>query len=490
MFGRGARLLLYIDFAGATLAVWQGGRLRATRQFADNPAGHAACTHFTSGYAHLPVHITVETYEEDYRAHMLPRASGRDRTQMLQRKLATLYPGSRFRGVCSQGKREPGGRECSYLFAALTNEQPLQAWIDALTAAQCEIAAVHPLALLLVGLATFSGAIGGKQLLVVGQRNAVRHLFLDAHGLRLNRLTRVHAPGALADEIRHTRSYLENAKLIGTGEQICCAVMDPHNALNALRGAHPRLSVVALDMAALTKALRTDPPDPRSVALALLGRSAPRMNFADARMTAGHRARRRRFNMHLATVLLAVATAIGTFTGARALDALQAEQARLAMHVAMEGHRVDQRANSRPQKRSAAQLEKMVDAANHLQRAFRSPRAAYFLASRVMDLHPELMLERIDWRSAQLASPMHAARAASALESMELHFSLPDTLVSGTTRRDAINTVLADLESQDTVSRVTLRRTSEGRVDATDSSIGPDTIPATFQVLVHLGSGE
>jgi hypothetical protein len=491
MFGLGGRLLLYIDSVGATLAVWQGGRSRATHEFADNPAGYLACSHLARRYAHLPVHITVETFEEDYRAHIMPRASGRDREQMLQRKLGLLYHGSRFRGVCRQGSRLAGKHERRYLFAALTNERPLQPWVDALVAAECSIAGVHPLALVLQGLGACSGAVDRKQILIVRHRNAVRHMFLDADGLRLNRLTRLSPPAAqpdaLADEIRHTRSYLEDAKLLRVDEQIGCAVLDAPDWLDALRHAHPRLSVMKLDMTKLTKALRAPLPDARFVALGLMGRRPPCLNLADSSLTAGHRFRRRRLRMHLATAVLAIATAIGSFTAMRAVRSLEVEQARLAHQFAIEDQRVRQRVESKPREGNSAELEKLVEAAEGLQRASRSPHLAYRIASRVMDRHPEFVLQRIDWRSTHLGPRTTASPGT--LESIELHLSLPDAPAIGMGRRDTINTLLADLENQDSVSRVTLRRSSARGVDMPDAGMGADSIAPTFQVLVHLASG-
>ena len=491
MFGRGGRLLLYIDSVGATLAIWQGGRPRATHEFEDSPAGYLACSRLARRYLHLPVHITVETFDEDYRAHMMPRASGSDREQMLQRKLGTLYHGSRFRGACRQGRRQTGKHESRYLFAALTNERPLQPWIDALVTADCAIAGVHPLALVLQGLTECSGAAEGKQLLVVRHRNSVRHMFLDADGLRLNRLTRLYStaaqPEALAEEIGHTRSYLENAKLVGVDEHISCALLYAHGSLDFLRDAHPRLSLVPVDMGKLTKALRAPLPDARSVALGLLGRRPPAMNLAGPSVTAGHRARRRRLRMHLATAALVVATAIGTFTLRIAVGSLEAEQMRLSRQFAIEDQQVRQREQSKPRERSSAVLEKIVEAAERLQNASRSPHGAYLMASRVMDLHPEMVLVRIDWRSAHMGQPMTASPAE--LESIELHLLLPDAPVMSAARRNTINTLLADLESQDAVSKVTLRRFSTGEVYGTDPGISADAISPTFQVLVHLASG-
>ncbi|MCW5620104.1 MAG: hypothetical protein KIS79_03245 [Burkholderiales bacterium] len=218
MWSPRSKLLLYVAPGRVTAAVWHGARgLTALQSFADEESGHAAFRRCLRQHARLPVLLTTETFEEDYRVQALPRASRRDRRQMIARKLHHFYRSSAF---CAAGRQrrqvraEPGEH---YLFAALTAKHPLQPWLDMLTEARSRVAGVYPMALVLLALMDKLRLPRDSLLLVVRHDGSVRQVFVDGGELRMNRLTRLSkdeagAARVCADEIRNTRAcYLFSA---------------------------------------------------------------------------------------------------------------------------------------------------------------------------------------------------------------------------------------------------------------------------------------
>ena len=86
-----AKLLLSISNDQATAAVWRRRHLASCKSFENNEAGWAAFGSFLHSHHGLPVHIIVDSVEEDFRFETLPHIRGRERTEMVRRKLKQLY---------------------------------------------------------------------------------------------------------------------------------------------------------------------------------------------------------------------------------------------------------------------------------------------------------------------------------------------------------------------------------------------------------------
>src|SRR6185295_1126576 len=81
------KLLVCISALQATAAHWRAGKILSLQQFANNDAGLAAFREFLTPHTNVPVYMTVDAVEEDYRFEMLPHSFGTDRGQMVARKL-------------------------------------------------------------------------------------------------------------------------------------------------------------------------------------------------------------------------------------------------------------------------------------------------------------------------------------------------------------------------------------------------------------------
>ena len=131
-----AKLLLCVSNDQATVAVWRRRRLLSCTHFDNNEEGWTAFGSFLRSVHGLPVHIIVDTVEEDFRFETLPHIRGRDRTEMVGRKLKQLYRATPYCSFALQERESGKRRDDRYLFAALTNPDLLLPWLRAIEAAE------------------------------------------------------------------------------------------------------------------------------------------------------------------------------------------------------------------------------------------------------------------------------------------------------------------------------------------------------------------
>ena len=77
-----AKLLICVSHDQASVAVWRRNRLASCTRFDNNEAGWNAFGNFLRGAKGLPVHIMVDTVEEDFRFETLPHVRGSERSEM------------------------------------------------------------------------------------------------------------------------------------------------------------------------------------------------------------------------------------------------------------------------------------------------------------------------------------------------------------------------------------------------------------------------
>jgi hypothetical protein len=130
------KLLLCISADQATVAVWQGRRLAGCKRFGNDEAGWAAFSNFLRAARGIPIHIMVDSVDEDYRFETLPHARGRDRVEMVGRKLKQLYHGTSYHS-CSLQERGAGSARTTATCRSATDPDLLSPWLRAIDSTAC-----------------------------------------------------------------------------------------------------------------------------------------------------------------------------------------------------------------------------------------------------------------------------------------------------------------------------------------------------------------
>jgi hypothetical protein len=440
------RLLLYVSRAGASLARWERDELRDLRALPADAEGWAQLSDTLQGAAGMPVHVVVDSVEEHYRSEVLPRAWGRDRREMTQRRLRQILHQTPYRAVLPQGPAGGGQVGERYLFMGLTAPELLQPWVEVLRLRRAPLAGIWLVPVLSQDLAARlhlsprrlprletgfnllagrrpqpagTGPEGGDRLLLVSeQTGGLRLTYFDHGELRFSRLApvegRAHADplAGYAEQIERTRQSLLAQRLLGRGDTLRVCLIDPLNTLEGLRQrlhgdeawrceTVPRQRLLA--ELGLKPALLTESSD--AICLALLARPPAGGNLLpeDQRRDYLHHRLRRSFKLAgalwlLATLGIGLALILDAWRLSHTAHALQA-RAQLAR---------EQTAQMLDREGGSAHFEALW----HTHEAWRrvmahraDPAASLAHITTIASRHPNIRLARIRWAGPGATQP-------------------------------------------------------------------------------------
>lgn len=245
MIGRPRRLLLYVSSAGASFAFQDGQALREVRALAADAEGWEQLNRLILAHPRVPLSIVVDSVEELYRSEALPRAWGRDRRDMLGRRLRQALHQTPYRAVLRQGPADPGQVGRRYLFMGLTAPEILRPWLDVIRLRGAPLAGIWLAPLLSRTLLGRFGLASPKLLLVSEQTGGLRLSYFEAGQLRFSRLAPVDSAlydnplEGYGEEIERTRQFLLSQRLLTREEILPTCLVDPLDTLDELRAILP-----------------------------------------------------------------------------------------------------------------------------------------------------------------------------------------------------------------------------------------------------------
>ena len=406
-----AKLLLCVSNDQATVAVWRRRRLRSCTRFDNNEKGWMAFGNFLRGARGLPVHIIVDTVEEDFHFETLPHVRGRDRTEMVGRKLGQLYRATPYCSYALQEKGSGKRRDDRYLFAALTNPDILIPWLQAVEAASLPVSGIYPLALV-SALLIERLKLKHPNLLIISKNSAgLRQTFFKNLKFRISRLTPLRgatdvADEHYADEIGNTRMYLDALNVTHVDDTLELIIFDQQGSLSRLPSAiirgranmqcryldindiHARFGIPMADLEASADTLL----------LYLLGEQTPTLNLAPLRLTSTYR----RFAAGRWVHAACAATLVGAliWSGMNIFQAMRIDQSTLdAQRQTHEYLAKYQQVTAQfpDAPTSADNLRHTVEIAEQIRAGFRSPETMFSIISHALDVSPDIRLQRLEW---------------------------------------------------------------------------------------------
>jgi hypothetical protein len=293
-----AKLLLSISNDQATAAVWRGHRLASCKVFENDQAGWTAFGSYLGGLHGLPVHIIVDTVEEDFRFETLPHVRGSDRTEMVRRKLKQLYRATPYYSYALQEREAGKRRDDRYLFAALTSADLLIPWLRAIEVAAMPVSGIYPQALVSVALIERLKLKHPNLLVITKNAAGLRQTFFKDLKFRISRLTPLRGiadagDAQYADEVANTRMYLDALTVTHVDDIMEVIIVDQEGSLSRLGPAimrerpNTRCQYLNIDdiharFGIPVAELQTSPD---ALQLYLLGEQAPTLNLAPAYLT-------------------------------------------------------------------------------------------------------------------------------------------------------------------------------------------------------------
>jgi len=509
-----AKLLLSISNDQATAAVWRRRRLASCKSFENDEAGWTAFGSFLRGVHRLPVHIIVDTVEEDFRFETLPHIRGRDRTEMVRRKLKQLYRATPYCSYAMQERETGKRRDDRYLFAALTNADLLVPWLRAIEAAALPVSGIYPQALVSVSLIERLKLKHSNLLILTKNTAGLRQTFFKDLKFRISRLTPLRGTAdasdeQYADEVANTRMYLDALTVTHVDDILEIVILDQDGSLARLSAAimrerrnmqcqylnigdiHTRFDIPVANLEA----------SPNVLHLHLLGEQAPTLNLAPPYLT--------RTYERVAAGKWVYAASGATLIGAVAWSGVNIYRAMDINQTSLTTQRQTSDFQAKYQQvtaqfpetpTSAENLRHTVAIAEQVQAALRTPDAMFSIISHALDASPEIQLQRLEWHygDSPTAKPDGKPASASMSESgkpVQTGIIYGEVGFAGDYRAaiNAINGFAQRLAQADVVAEVkALKLPLDMRSESTfngSTAIAPGNAAARFELAVVFKSG-
>jgi hypothetical protein len=407
-----SKLLLCVSNDRTTVAVWRRRHLLSCTRFENNEEGWVAFGKFLRGVHGLPIHIIVDTVEEDFRFETLPHIRGRDRTEMVGRKLKQLYRATPYYSYALQDRETGKRRDDRYLFAALTNSDLLIPWLRAIEVEKLPVSGIYPLALVSISLIERL-KLRHPNLLIISKNSAgLRQTFFKDLKFRISRLTPLRgatnvADQYYADEISNTRMYLDALTVTHVDDTLELLILDQDGSLSGLPSAimggrpnvhcqyldindiHARFGIPVADLEASTDTLH----------LYLLGERAPMLNLAPSYLTRTYQ----RFAVGRWVYAGSGATLAGAviWSGLNVFQAMGIDQNALTTQRQIQEYQAKYQqvtAQFPDTPTSADNLRHTVEIAEQIRAGVRSPETMFSIISHALDVSPNIQLQRLEWR--------------------------------------------------------------------------------------------
>ena len=413
-----SRLLVCLSGAGVSVARWSG-RLTATARFDNDEAGLAGFERYLKAGGSAPVHLMVDSTDEDYRFETLPHTSGRDRRELIQRKLRQLYRSTPYFAAVPQPTEKlqkqvkSKRRDDRFLFAALTEADLLTPWINAITARRLPLAGIYPLPVVTAAVAARL-KLKTANLLVISKHIAgYRQTFSKDGRFRLTRLTQARGSGertmdwSFADEIQNTRLYLDALGVTQVDETVDVLILDQDNSLATLRQAleskRGNMQCQRLDREELV--LRLKVPDaaigitPDALHLQLLGAYTPVENLAPSTLLEPYRLFRTRRWLFGATAAVAATGGIWFGIDLQRVQAIEDESRRFSVEAAgFEAQYRDLTRQFPAAPANSATLKLTVDVAARIRENVRTPESLFVAVSDALASSPTVSVISLAWK--------------------------------------------------------------------------------------------
>lgn len=409
------KLLISVSAEQATAGVARNGKLGACRVFRNDAQGFEAFDRFLAQLRNVPAHVLLDVVEEDYRFEMLPHASGRDRSELLERRLRQLYRNTPYCGALLQGRDTGKRRDDQYLFFALLNPDLLDVWLSPIRDHGLPVAGVYLLPVVAEHVARKLVPESGNVLLVARHPSGLRLSFFRDGKLRVSRLTQIEGADAqrhvaeFTEEIANTRLYLHALRVMTLDEQLAVVALDRDGSLEGLEQAvtHDVSNAHAVVLGTAEFAQRIGVPaavvadEPDALYLHLLASQPLHGNLAPEPVTEQFHIYQLRRALYAAAGIAGVVSLGWLGLNAYQIYDLHSQQAHATAQAADYQRRYQEVTRQFPASpTSADNLVAAVQVAERLRSSKRTPEPAMALLGRVLGQYPNVRLKAMGWKYA------------------------------------------------------------------------------------------
>lgn len=345
---------LYLSAQQLAAYRWHAGTLHGEGWFAASEAGLQQFREYLTSNASSVFSLLANVAEEGFHSETIPFLRGRDRTTVIQRKLAQTFFNTPLTTSLSLGHEKNRRKDEHLLLAALTNPVFFQPWLDIIAEADVALSGVFSLPTVLPSLLKKLRLPDEPCLLLTVQDQSIRQSYFEKGRLHFSRLTPLQHSSigsiaqAFASESLKLQQYLASQRLVGRNQTITAHILAHPGALKAIATScvdtpAVRFNVLDINDCARRTGLKSPPTDSHGemLFLHLLATQPPAMQFAGDTLRHTYQVGRMGTLLYglgatalCACLLLSGNQLFDAYQFAREAEQLQAETARSDQHYA------------------------------------------------------------------------------------------------------------------------------------------------------------
>ncbi len=221
-----AKIILCASNFQLTAGIWSWGRLKSFKVFQNDLQGHQDFDNFIQENLNSKIYLLADTVEEDYRLENFPHTSGKDRKELINRKLNQVYRNLDFRTAHYIGRENDKRKDDRFLFLSLNSTELLDGWLNIIEARQAPLAGVYLLSMTSQVFLKRMNIKASNVLLSERLTSGLRQTYFQDGNLRISRLAPV--PSDMQKrknyfyliETEKTRLYLISQRFINKETQL------------------------------------------------------------------------------------------------------------------------------------------------------------------------------------------------------------------------------------------------------------------------------
>ena len=424
--------LLYLSAHQLTAYRWHAGELRSDGLFATAPDGHQEFASYLAQHSDCVFAILANVSEEGFQIETIPFLRGADRQAVISRKLTQLFFNAALTSFLSLGYEKNKRKDERIMLAALTNNDFLAPWLDAIAGASVALSGIYSLPLLAPTLLRKLQFGQDQCLLLTVQDQSIRQSYFEKGELHFSRLAPLHDSSIVgiaqtfSGEAHKLQQYLASQRLIGREQPITVYILAHPGARKAIQAscvstATIHYNLLSIEDCGKKTGLKTLPPDSHceQLFLNLLVTAPPRIQFANDAQR--HAYQLRQTSSVLKGVGAFALIACLLFSATLLLDSygVNQESAALRSEAGVSRQRYDDIVRTFPPiPTNNETLRRVIDRYAGLEKKAASPAGLYQEISRALQAAPAAELDRIDWKVGGVESPAGAPAGQSAAASV------------------------------------------------------------------------
>lgn len=383
---------LYLEAQQLTAYKRQGGQWISEAHFSTEPDDSERFSAYLQQHRHSTFRLLADLTHEELRLESIPRLRGQDRQALIERKLAQHFPDNLLRSAQTLGQEQGQPLKEKLRLSAFNQETDFTPWLTLLRQQEAQLSGIYSITQLIGHVLQKLGKTTPHCLVFMQEEPNLREFFLVGGQVHLSRV--LPAMSDTAEQVRQESAklqrYLLNQHLIARNENLPVYFLG--------KGTMGNLDASTLDFEHL--------PTPKTHAqlfLDALDNNTPQQQFANPEQRlASKLARIRLAAMTLAILCLGVTWPLAS-AKMQETERIQSQTKQLlAKERDLQGMLQAQAAasNAAPSsgQPSLASLRHISQRYDELQGAPGQPRLAFSKLSQVLERHPAIQLEKLDWQ--------------------------------------------------------------------------------------------